>query len=47
MLIIKGGGNNQMGGCSCVGTKEGKGVKRRHDMKERSICKHSIRYVNI
>lgn len=37
----------QMGGISSEGTKEVKGVKRRHDMKERSICKHSVRYVNI
>lgn len=32
---------------SCEGTKESQGVKMRHDMKESSICKHSIRYVNI
>ena len=34
-------------GLSCAGTKENEGVKMRHDMKERSICKYSIRYVNI
>lgn len=44
MLTIK---RPTQSGFPCEGTKGLEGVKRRHEMNDSSICKHSIRYVNI